>query len=192
MKKKITIIVVIILLIVVSADFYSRGKGTRTVEIYDRAQLGWTGIYITVLDYKMVHPSIEEKFQKYIAFEVLLDGSKNRTNWVFDNVHFGEPYNCDSYECYELYGRFFVAGKLHSKQKSYGSIHPEDAVKLFGNKFPIIGLGKLGKKIAFGWVVFKVPEDFEINEFVYTRIERDDSKIFPDATVKVIFKEPIR
>ncbi|MEF3245142.1 MAG: hypothetical protein K6343_04080 [Caldisericaceae bacterium] len=187
----IIITAVILLLIIVSTDYYSRGRGTKTVKMLERAQLGWSGIYLTLLDYKFVHPSIEEKFQKYIAFQVLLDGSKNRTK--NDYVHFGEHYNCKSYKCYELYGCFIVAGKLHSKQTSYGSIHPEDAVKLFGNKFPIIGLGKLENNIAFGWVVFKVPEDFEINEFIYTHFERDDlDKIFPNATVKVIFKEPIK
>jgi len=142
--KKIIIIVISLLLIVliwISADYYDRGRGTKTIEMYERAQLGWTGIYITVLDYKMVYPSIEEKFQKYIAFEVLLDGSKDRTDGDYPE-RFGEPSSCDSYECYELYGNFSVEGKLHSEQKQYFPLPLADAVKLFGNNFSIIGLGK--------------------------------------------------
>ena len=194
--NKAIIIILLILRIIITPFCNLAGRGTKTVEIGKRAQLGFTGIYITVLDYRRVYPSIEEKEsepKKYIAFEVLLDGSKDRTGGNPPG-HFGNPLGYDSFEGYELCGYFYVEGKGDPRQKLYSALDPPRVARLFGNDHPpIIGMGKLEGKVASGWVIFELPENFEINKFIYSYREYFDltKMLLPEAKVQITFKNPI-
>ncbi|NCQ53727.1 MAG: hypothetical protein GW803_06685 [Caldiserica bacterium] len=199
--NKAIIIIFLILRTIMTPFCNLAGRGTKTVEIGKRAQLGFTGIYITVLDYKRVYPSIEEKDsepKKYIAFEVLLDGSKERSGGD-PAQHFGCPvgeFNChgERYNIYYMCGFFYVEGEFNSKV--YGIMMNEDSVCLFGKELPILGVGKSKEKIdiASGLVIFELPENFEINKFIYCYHEHSDltKMLFPEAKVQIIFENPIK
>jgi len=195
--NKAIIIIFLILRTIMNPFCNLAGRGTKTVEIGKRAQLGFTGIYITVLDYKRVYPSIEEKDsepKKYIAFEVLLDGSKERTGGDPPG-HFGNPVGCDSFEGYEICGYLYVEGKGDSRRNVYGDLDPPRVARLFGNDHPpIIGMGKLEGKAASGLVIFELPENFEINKFIYRYHEYSDltKMLLPEAKVQIIFENPIK
>lgn len=195
--NKAIIIILLILRIIITPFCDLAGRGSKAVEMGERAQLGWTGIYITVLDYERVYPSIEEKEsepEKYIAFEVLLDGSKDRTGGDPPG-HFGNPLGYDSFEGYDVCGYLYVEGKSDSRRNVYGDLDPPRVARLFGNDYPpIIGMGKLEGKAASGWVIFELPENFEINKFIYRYHEHSDltKMLLPEAKVQIIFENPIK
>jgi len=60
--KKTIIATFSIWLIIIIAFSSILGKGAvRTVKVGEKSQLWFTGIYITVLDYKRVYPSVSKK-----------------------------------------------------------------------------------------------------------------------------------
>ncbi len=195
--KKAIIIVIIILLTIITSFYALAGRRVKTVEIVEKAQLGLTGIYITVLDYKRVYPSNKEKElepKKYIAFKVLLDGSKDRTGGD-PPKHFGNPLGCDHSECYDTCGYFYVEGNIDERKNvQFNDVGPTWAVRILGNNSPIIGLGKVEKGVVEGWIVFEVPEEFETKKFIYRYREWSELKeiLFPRAEVQVIFNETIK
>ncbi|MCD6106721.1 MAG: hypothetical protein J7J57_00650 [Caldisericaceae bacterium] len=194
--NKVIIIILLIIGTIIAPFCNLAGRGTKTVEMGERAQLGFTGIYITVLDYKRVYPSIKEKEsepKKYIAFEVLLDGRKTK------DVNFGHPVgevSCheERYNIYYMCGFFYVEGEDNSKRKVCGVMIKPEPVCSFGKDLPILGVGKSGEKIDVtkGWVIFGLPENFEINKFIYRYHEHSDltKMLFPEAKVQIIFENP--
>jgi hypothetical protein len=196
--KKTIIATLTIWLIIIIAFSSILGKGAvRTVKVGEKSQLWFTGIYITVLDYKRVYPSVSKKeFEpmKYIAFKVLLDGRKERTGGD-PPKHFGNPVGCDGLECYETCGNFYVEGDIGEKKNiQIHSISPSYAAKVLGDESPIIGLGKVDSGVVEGWVFFKVPEEFEIKKFIYRYREHNDfiKRVFPKVEVQVLLNEPIK
>ena len=197
MKKTIIATFTIWLIIIIAFSILGKGA-VRTVKVGEKSQLWFTGIYITVLDYKRVYPSVSKKeFEpmKYIAFKVLLDGRKEKTSGDPPKHYFGEPVGSDCPECYDTCGDFFVEGDIGEKKNiQIHSISPSYADKVLGNESPIIGLGKVDSGVVEGWVLFKVPEEFEIKKFIYRYREYNDSvaRVFPKVEVQVLLNEPIK
>jgi len=196
MKKTIIATLTIWLIIIIAFSILEKGA-VRTVRIGEKSQLWFTGIYITVLDYKRVYPSVSKKeFEpmKYIVFKVLLDGRKERTGGD-PPKHFGNPVGCDGLECYETCGNFYVEGDIGERKNiQIDSISPSYTAKVLRNESPIIGLGKVDSGVVEGWVLFKVPEELEIKKFIYRYREHNDSikRVFPKVEVQVLFDEPIK
>ncbi|BAL80177.1 hypothetical protein [Caldisericum exile] len=190
--NKAIIIILLILRTIITPFCNLAGRGTKTIDMNERAQLGFTGIYITVLDYKRVYPPIKEKepgTKKYIAFEVLLDGSKDRTGG-----RFGSYVGWDSLDSYNTCG-IYLEGKIGRREIYQLSLSPPEIVSLFGEDHPsVIGMGKLEGKVASGWVIFELPENFEINKFIYCYHEYSDltKMLLPEAKVQIIFENPIK
>lgn len=196
--NKAIVIALLILRMIITPFYYLAGGGTKIVEIGERAQIGLTGIYITVLNYKRVYTSIEGKEaepKKYIAFELLLDGGKERTS------NFGHPVgkvSChgERYNTYNMSGYFYVEGEYNSKRKLHGYMIDDRSICLFGKNLPILGIGKSEEKIevAYGWVVFELPENFEINKFIYSYDEHSDliKMLLPKNEIQIIFDNPIK
>ena len=197
MKKTIIATFTIWLIIIIAFSILGKGA-VKTVKVGEKSQLWFTGIYITVLDYKRVYPSVNEKeFEpmKYIAFKVLLDGRKERTGGDPPKHYFGEPVGSDCPECYDTCGDFFVEGDIGEKKNiQIDSISPSYPAKVLGDESPIIGLGKVDSGVVEGWVFFKVPEEFEIKKFIYRYSEHNDfiKRVFPKVEVQVLLNEPIK
>lgn len=189
---KAIIILALIIRIIISPFYLLAGGGPKTVEIGTKAQLGLTGIYMTVLSYKEVHPIRESKYyKKYIAFEVLLDGSKERTRGCF-----GSYISCDSVDCYDMCGYFYLEGKIGRRETGVGSLSPREVISLFGKDHPpIIGIGKMGEeKKVLGYVIFGLPDGFEAQKFVFEYNKRRDEihqLLFPRPRIQLILNNPI-
>lgn len=196
--NKAIVIILLIIRIIITPFCNLAGRGTKTVEMGERAQLGFTGIYITVLDYKRVYPSIEQKEsepKKYIAFKVILDGGSTKDHNFGDSV--GEvSCNGETYSIHYMTGSFYVEGETNSKSKVYGSLIEQKSVCSCGKDFPIIGIDKSKENLdtLSGWVIFEIPKDFAIDKFFFRyNEERDLSQIlFPEAKVQVVFDNPIK
>jgi len=190
--NKAIIILALILRIIITPFYYLAGGGAKTVEIGTKAQLGLTGIYMTVLSYKEIYPIREDKYyKKYIAFEVLLDGSKERTG-----SRFGSYVSWDSVDSYNTCGYFYLEGKIGRSKIRQLSLSPPEIVSLFGEDHPsVIGMGKMGegKKVS-GYVIFGLPEEFEAHKFIFLyddHLEDVHQLLFPKTEIQVVLNNPI-
>jgi len=112
MKKKIITRSIVIVIIVLFGYYLDKECGVKTVKMQEKAQLGLTGIYLTVLDYKEIEPLKDDPkldYDKYIAFEVMLEGSKRG---VIENFGHSVSSNPDQYD---LCGLFFLDGEKDGK-----------------------------------------------------------------------------
>ena len=196
--NKIIVIILLIVRIMIAPFCNLVGRGTKTVELGEKAQVGLTGIYMTILDYKRVYPSIEQKDsepKKYFAFKVILDGTNTKDQNFGDS---GGEVSCNGETYYRHYmaGFLYVVGETNSKSKVYGSMIEQKSVCFFGKDFPIIGIDKSKENLdtLSGWVIFEIPEDFAIDKFFFRyNEERDLSQIlFPEAKVQIVFDNPIK
>ncbi len=191
MKKKIITRSIVIVIIVLFGYYLDKECGVKTVKMQEKAQLGLTGIYLTVLDYKEIEPLKDDPkldYDKYIAFEVMLEGSKRG---VIENFGHSVSSNPDQYD---LCGLFFLDGEKDGKKQFQGMLDEDYIIKLFGPEFPAIGIGKMGDdKIAHGYVVFGIPERFKPYKFVYKFYTKAElyQIIFPDTEIHVILEDPV-
>ncbi len=191
--NKAIIIILLILRIIITPFYCIAGGGTKTVELGEKAQVGLTGIYITVLEWRRVYPSVKEELpKKYIAFKVLLDATKERSQGD-PPQHFGLPIGSNGNYSYDLCGSFYIEGKGDHKDKTIiGRLEGVKAHQLFGKNLQILGFGKLEDRTAEGWVIFELPEDFEIKKFVYIYHEHRDlmKVLLPKSENQLIFDNP--
>jgi hypothetical protein len=196
--NKIIVVILLIIRVIISPFCNLVGRGTKTVELKEKAQVGLTGIYMTVLDYKRVYPSIEQKDlepKKYFAFKVTLDGTNTK------DQNFGKfvgEVNCNGETYYSHYmtGLFYVEGKIGSKSKVIGAMTEQASLCSFVKDFPIVSVDKSKENVDMlsGWVVFELPEDFEISKFYFRYYEKSDISqiLFPEAKVQIVFSNPIK
>jgi len=207
MRKGIKVLIWLIVLIAaikifdVNSDAFFEiiGRGTKIAKIGQSTQLGFTGIYVTVLDYGRIFdykkgalPLGEMGYEpkKLFAFQVQLDGRKERTGGQFGH----SLGTCGSFDCYYTSMLFYLEGKLYGKDVKIDSLPECYAIRYFnGNPSQLIGIGKLQDKVASGIVLFGVPEDFVAERFVIEFYDRSDfSALFPRARVVLILEHPIK
>jgi hypothetical protein len=196
--NKIIVVILLIIRIVISPFCNLAGRGTKTVELGEKAQVGLTGIYMTVLDYKRVYPANAQKDlepKKYIAFKVILDGT-NTKDQNFGKFVGEVTCNGETYSIHYIAGLFYVEGQIGSKSKIYGAIPEQASLCSFGKDFPIVSIDKSKENVdtLSGWVMFELPEDFEISKFYFYYNEENDllKTLFPEARVQVVFKDTMK
>ena len=178
MKKKIITWYIVIIIIVLFGYYLDKECGVKTVKMGEKAQLGLTGIYLTVLDYKEIEPLNDDPkldYDKYIAIEVMLEGSKKVRNFA------GQI----------SYNLSFLIGETDETEQSQGALRADDIIQLFGPEFPAIGIGKMsdGKK-THGYIIFEVPKDFKSYKFIYKYRSGIDlyESAFPNTEIHVILQ----
>ena len=178
MKKKIITWSIVIVIIVLFGYYLDKECGVKTVKMGEKVQLGLTGIHLTVLDYKEIEPLKDDQKlddDKYIAFEVVLEGSKKVRNFA------GQI----------SYNLSFLTGETNGKEQSQGALRADDIIQLFGQDFPAIGIGKISKdKKAYGYIIFEVPKDFKPCKFIYKYRSGIDlyESAFPNTEIHVILQ----